>query len=263
MEYTNKYKSHLKVRLYEYTIVYTNKCTLHVTYGNEHLTIKEGCIAFFEKHIEINISIIKRTNTETNPFEVISINNDLLSKVLTIMDPIYSFSFGQMQRKRRLQQRIFMIDGDIISTEIFKSIKSMKVCNEKVYKLACLFSIVDNECDFFSSICVSTSISFTDKVKKIIECDFEKKWKLSDISEEMNMSEVAVRKNLENENITFQQVLLDSKMNYAAKLILNSKNHINNVSNLIGMSSTSYFIKLFNSYYGVTPKKFYFYHKSS
>lgn len=149
MEYTNKYKSHLKVRLYEYTIVYTNKCTLHVTYGNEHLTIKEGCIAFFEKHIEINISIIKRTNTETNPFEVISINNDLLSKVLTIMDPIYSFSFGQMQRKRRLQQRIFMIDGDIISTEIFKSIKSMKVCNEKVYKLACLFSIIDNECDFF------------------------------------------------------------------------------------------------------------------
>lgn len=116
---------------------------------------------------------------------------------------------------------------------------------------------------FFSSICVSTSISFTDKVKKIIECDFEKKWKLSDISEEMNMSEVAVRKNLENENITFQQVLLDSKMNYAAKLILNSKNHINNVSKLIGMSSTSYFIKLFNSYYGVTPKKFYFYHKSS
>ncbi|HFW6344660.1 TPA: AraC family transcriptional regulator, partial [Escherichia coli] len=94
-------------------------------------------------------------------------------------------------------------------------------------------SIVDNECDFFSSICVSTSISFTDKVKKIIECDFEKKWKLSDISEEMNMSEVAVRKNLENENITFQQVLLDSKMNYAAKLILNSKNHINNVSKLI------------------------------
>ncbi|MDO1645171.1 helix-turn-helix transcriptional regulator, partial [Escherichia coli] len=74
----------------------------------------------------------------------------------------------------------------------------------------------------------------------------------------MNMSEVAVRKNLENENITFQQVLLDSKMNYAAKLILNSKNHINNVSKLIGMSSTSYFIKLFNSYYGVTPKKFYF-----
>ncbi|EPO1627469.1 AraC family invasion system transcriptional regulator VirF, partial [Shigella sonnei] len=76
----------------------------------------------------------------------------------------------------------------------------------------------------------------------------------------LNLSEIAVRKRLESEKLTFQQILLDIRMHHAAKLLLNSQSYINDVSRLIGISSPSYFIRKFNEYYGITPKKFYLYH---
>nr|WP_181876851.1 helix-turn-helix transcriptional regulator [Escherichia coli] len=70
------------------------------------------------------------------------------------------------------------------------------------------------------------------------------------------MSEISVRKKLEAENTNFYQVLLDCRMAKAARLILDENNHINKITTMVGMSSASYFIKAFSSYYGITPKQF-------
>lgn len=119
-----------------------------------------------------------------------------------------------------------------------------------------------NKIDLFASLCVSASSYFTDRVRKIIESDISKKWRLSHISDSLNISEIAIRKKLEAEEISFNQILIDTRMQKAVRFILEHNYHISKVPELIGMSSVSYFIKIFSNYYGVTPKQFYLYYKN-
>ncbi|MCD3114176.1 helix-turn-helix domain-containing protein, partial [Salmonella enterica subsp. enterica serovar Enteritidis] len=63
------------------------------------------------------------------------------------------------------------------------------------------------------------------------------------------------------ENTNFYRILLDARMQKAARLVLDSDTHINKVSYAVGMSSVSYFIKLFSDYYGLTPKQFHLKYK--
>ncbi|CAD6024054.1 helix-turn-helix domain-containing protein [Escherichia coli] len=78
----------------------------------------------------------------------------------------------------------------------------------------------------------------------------------------LNISEIAIRKKLEAEEISFNQILIDTRMQKAVRFILDHNYHISKVSEQTGMSSVSYFIKIFSNYYGVTPKKFYLYYKN-
>ncbi|HHR5914050.1 TPA: helix-turn-helix domain-containing protein [Providencia alcalifaciens] len=82
------------------------------------------------------------------------------------------------------------------------------------------------------------------------------------MSKIVNISEITIRKRLANEGLIFQQLLLDVRMHHATRLLLDSDIYIDNVSRRIGISSSSYFIKLFSEYYDITPKQFYLYHKS-
>ncbi|MBF0693357.1 AraC family transcriptional regulator [Providencia alcalifaciens] len=260
MEYIKNHKVNMKVRLYNAALVYTNECSLTVSSENETIIIPENTIIFFERNIRFNVLITK--NDTSKYMEIITIDNDVLSKIIKVMDPLYDFNSIQLTEKRGLLQKTFIISGGDISLSLFKSIKELEICNKTIYKLACLFSSVPDESAMFSSLCISASISFSDNIRKTISNNLEKKWKLSDISKEVNISEITIRKRLENEGLTFQQLLLDVRMNYAARLLLDSDIYIENVSRRIGISSSSYFIKLFSQYYGITPKQFYLYHKS-
>ena len=59
---------------------------------------------------------------------------------------------------------------------------------------------------------------------------------------------------LDESNSTISNVFLKQD---ASKLILSTDCNVNSVSSAIGIASTSYFIKLFKCYYGVTPKQYY------
>lgn len=69
------------------------------------------------------------------------------------------------------------------------------------------------------------------------------------------MSDITVRKKLELESTNFQKLLLDTKMNKAFHLLVYENRSISYVSNYIGLSGDSYFIKIFKNYYDVTPKQ--------
>ncbi|EFQ4714095.1 AraC family invasion system transcriptional regulator VirF, partial [Shigella flexneri] len=247
------------VRLHNYIILYAKRCSMTVSSGNETLTIDEGQIAFIERNIQINVSIKK--SDSINPFEIISLDRNLLLSIIRIMEPIYSFQHSYSEEKRGLNKKIFLLSEEEVSIDLFKSIKEMPFGKRKIYSLACLLSAVSDEEALYTSISIASSLSFSDQIRKIVEKNIEKRWRLSDISNNLNLSEIAVRKRLESEKLTFQQILLDIRMHHAAKLLLNSQSYINDVSRLIGISSPSYFIRKFNEYYGITPKKFYLYHK--
>ncbi|WP_231284388.1 helix-turn-helix transcriptional regulator, partial [Salmonella enterica] len=122
-------------------------------------------------------------------------------------------------------------------------------------------SKVNNIEQLYTSLCISVSRSFSDIVRKTIDNDISTKWRLKTLSEKLNLSEVTIRKKLENENTNFYRILLDARMQKAARLVLDSDTHINKVSYAVGMSSVSYFIKLFSDYYGLTPKQFHLKYK--
>ncbi|EPH6247263.1 AraC family invasion system transcriptional regulator VirF, partial [Shigella flexneri] len=75
---------------------------------------------------------------------------------------------------------------------------------------------VSDEEALYTSISIASSLSFSDQIRKIVEKNIEKRWRLSDISNNLNLSEIAVRKRLESEKLTFQQILLDIRMHHAA-----------------------------------------------
>ena len=60
----------------------------------------------------------------------------------------------------------------------------------------------------------------------------------------------------EKENNNFNNLILDIRMQHAARLITTTEKHINSISDEVGYVSTSYFIRNFKSYFGITPKQF-------
>ncbi|EBV6641527.1 helix-turn-helix transcriptional regulator [Salmonella enterica subsp. enterica serovar Braenderup] len=257
-------KINIKVNLYQYTIVYAKNSviTLNDSGRNETVTIPKGNIALLERGLKVYLNINKFS--DDSPYEIISLTNDKLQNVIKIFDPFNSVGIDKGKIHRGLHDKVFIINDEGINRLLFDEIRFRieDDDNKYIYELACLLSRVTNLQSLYKSLYVSASNFFTDKIRKIIEKDLSKKWRLSAISEELNISEVAIRKKLDSEGINFNQVLLDARMQTAVRLILNGEYHINKISSLIGMSSTSYFIKIFSSYYGATPKQFYLYHKN-
>ncbi|MBS9106661.1 helix-turn-helix transcriptional regulator [Escherichia coli] len=172
-----------------------------------------------------------------------------------------SFPVEINSKNRSLYHKIFSVAGTDYHKFIFETVKKLKNDNATIYALACLFIQVKQTNEIYSSLCISASRYFSDSVRKVLESNLSKKWKLSNVSESLNLSEVAVRKKLESENTSFNQLLLDVRMQKARNLILDENHHISRISSSLGMSSTSYFIRIFSNYYGVTPKQFYLYYK--
>lgn len=251
----------LKVRVYQYTILYAKNCTISIRDEelNEEMVINKGSIAFFQRNINIRITMIKYAEYE--PYEIYTLTNDTLVKLVKILESVMSFPIEITSKNRSLYHKVFSIDGTDYHKFMFESITKPGDDNATIYELACLFTQVKQTDEIYTSLCISASRYFSDSVRKIIESNLSKKWKLSNVSEALNLSEVAVRKKLESENTNFNQMLLDVRMQKARRLILDENNHIGRISSSLGMSSTSYFIRLFSNYYGVTPKQFYLYYK--
>ncbi len=246
----------LNIRSNKFVIIFANNCNIIISNTMER--IEKGQIVLFERNINITLKITKFTDDA--PYEYIELEKEDTDNVLKIMEPMYSLSQPDTI-PCDLVKRIFIIDDDITAHYLFDKIKQNKNIRLKAYEIACLLSMTEEVDKVFVSLARSATLLFCDKIRKLIESDTAKKWQLSLISDEINISEVAIRKKLENEQTRFYQLLLDVRMQKAAKLILKNDLQIGKISKLVGISSVSYFIKVFRTYYGVTPKNYFSYHK--
>lgn len=252
----------LKARPYQFSVVYACNCSLRIKEerSQDEIEIPAGGIAFIERNLSLDVSIIREQHGDA--YMVHSLTNDTVRNLIKILEPSFSLTPAEISNGRTLKDKIHIISGEGINRMLFQGIKESESDVQGIYNLACLISKSASPEKIYWSLCLSASEYFSDRVKSVIESDLSRKWRLSSVSEALSLSEIAVRKKLEMENTSFYQVLLDARMQMAAKLILNDNHHINTVSSRIGMSSTSYFIKTFSSYYGVTPKQFYLYYKT-
>lgn len=246
------------IRLNKCAIFFARNCV--VTLENPIGRIEKGQIVFLEKHLDFRMRI--QDFTKGGDYDYIELEKEDIDNVLKIMEPMYGFSQTSASLPCEREKRFFIIEEDIMAHSLFSKIKQQnKDVRRKAYEVACLLSMSEAVDKIFISLARSVTTHFRDRVRKLIESDTTKKWQLSLVSDEMNISEVAIRKKLESEQTTFYQILMDVRMQKAASLILKNDFQVGKISKMVGISSPSYFTKLFSSYYGVTPKSYFAYHK--
>lgn len=244
-----------RVQTFNCVVIYTKNCEVILKKNeNESVLIPQGVIAIIEKNMIFDI-VVTRVGDGVlyDSFYVSDSELRSLKHIFDVLNPLTSETY---LRKREISDRIFFIKNGVAESEIFTRLKKNSNERARVYKLAYLFSKVEDIPLLISSLSISTTVTFTEKIRGVISTDIRKKWRLSDVSEIINLSEISIRKKLESEFTNFNSVVLDLRMNKAIEYLAHSERHINTIANMIGYSSVSYFIRGFKDYYGITPKQF-------
>ncbi|EJY1967278.1 helix-turn-helix transcriptional regulator [Escherichia coli] len=240
------------IRFYNCAIIYLcNSQLLVKTTDGRRINIPPKSICYIEKNTVIDVTL--NVLGEGMPYFIFHIENDILISICKAMEPLLL----NPHRVAPVRSGIFNFLADGTDTEIFKMIMKKNISHYRLtYNITYLLSKVDDIESLVCSLSVSTDTSFTEKLKLIIESNLAKSWRLVDLANILHMSEVSIRKKLEKENNNFKNLVLDIRMQHAARLITTSEKHINSISDEVGYISTSYFIRNFKSYFGITPKQF-------
>lgn len=241
-----------KIRFYNCAIIYLRNAQLLVkTIDGEVINIPPESICYIEKNTVIDVTL--NVLGKGMPYDIFHIDNNILSCICKVMEPLLL----NPHKVGSMRSRIFNCTADKTDVEIFKIITEANVPHHRlIYNITYLLSKVDDIESLVCSLSVSTDSTFTEKLKLIIESDLSKSWRLVDLANVLHMSEVSIRKKLEKENNNFNNLILDIRMQHAARLITTTEKHINSISDEVGYVSTSYFIRNFKSYFGITPKQF-------
>lgn len=239
-----------KIRFYNCAIIYLRNAQLLVkTIDGGVINIPPESICYIEKNTVIDVTL--NVLGKGMPYDIFHIDNNILSCICKVMEPLLL----NPHKVDSMRSRIFNCTADKTDTEIFKIITEANVPHHRlIYNITYLLSKVDDIESLVCSLSVSTDSTFTEKLKSIIESDLSKSWRLVDLANVLHMSEVSIRKKLEKENNNFNNLILDIRMQHAARLITTTEKHINSISDEVGYVSTSYFIRNFKSYFGITPK---------
>ncbi|EHH6606692.1 helix-turn-helix transcriptional regulator [Escherichia coli] len=238
----------------KHTIIFADNCEITFKKNNECIYVQKGNFVFIERGIHYSCEITK-FNLEVSPFKVIPIDNDLLTILKDMLINIYSHKLNEKCLTRNLKDKVINVRNENDISVLFKKIQKSNNTKVKAIKIAHLISITEECENIIRSLFVSSAFTFTDKVKTTICADISKKWRLSMLADKFNVSEVTIRKRLETEGTSFNNLLLDIRMSQAMKMLLENEKKINQISNSIGISSVSYFIRTFKEYYGLTPKQ--------
>ncbi|MEQ6339468.1 helix-turn-helix domain-containing protein [Escherichia ruysiae] len=241
-----------RIRFYNSAVIFIRNAQLVIkATDGDVIDISPGSLCYIEKNLVIDATL--KVLGSGVLYDIYTIDSDILSSVCKVMEPILS---GQ-RLVTQVRKRIFFYKLEETDKEIFRRLMSDDLPPyRQVYKIAYLLSRIHEIEPLAYSLSVSTDITFTEKLKKIIEADLSRGWKLSDLRDILHMSEVSIRKKLERENNNFNALVLDIRMQHAAKMITSTEKHINRISYDVGYTSTSYFIRNFKNYFGITPKQF-------
>jgi TolB-like protein/AraC-like DNA-binding protein/Tfp pilus assembly protein PilF len=100
--------------------------------------------------------------------------------------------------------------------------------------------------------------SFVDKIKQIVLDHLDdEKFGVKELSSKIGLSKSqAFRKVKSLTNKSINQLIRETRLEEAAKLILESNLHASEITYKVGFSSPSYFNKCFSKYYGITPGEY-------
>lgn len=244
------------LRIHKYTILYTSNCIVEINVSGKNILCNHNKFIFLERGVNMSVRI-KKMDLSQKPYSVIRLHEDILSCLKNVMVNIYGISPETSERDS--SSKVLISNEDVLSRQLFEEIQTKDANSNIVPELLYFIARQEKRRKIVESIYISSITFFSDKIRNTIEKDLSKKWKLNIIADEFNVSEITIRKRLELENMSFNQILIQSRMTRAALLILENTYQIAQISSMVGISSTSYFIRLFNKHFGVTPKQFFSY----
>lgn len=261
-----------KFKLNQCAIIYAEWCDIKITSASQEvIQISKGELFFLERGILVDIQVSAHKG-EVRPeylYLVIFIDSDMLLLLRELFDPITPKGWASLAvdktsstplggGKRTLHNRVIKIKKTTVTHTLFSFLYDTKEEGRHLaYSYAALLSHVDSVNEVAMAIFMSGVTTFTDKVSAVIETNLALRWRLVDIADRMFLTEVTIRKRLDAEATSFNKLVLDIKMRYAAKKILSEGANISRIASSVGIVSVSYFIKQFKLYFGVTPKQFY------
>ncbi|EJD4206972.1 helix-turn-helix transcriptional regulator [Escherichia coli] len=240
------------VHFFECTIIYLYDARIVLKNSNGKKTIIfPQSICYIEKNTTVDIIICDKK--KGRPYDVYNVDGDILNNICEIMSPLLSH-FGNVNYP---YTKVFSFTADDVDKKIFHLLmKKETPYYRKLYKLTYLLSKCDNIETLIYSLSKSKNKTITERLKDIIESDLSKTWQISDFAKILHMSESLIRKRLKGENINYNTLIVDIRMNYAFNMLMATEKNINIISREVGYVSTSYFISKFRNYFGITPKQF-------
>ncbi|HBC6373729.1 TPA: helix-turn-helix transcriptional regulator [Escherichia coli] len=152
-------------------------------------------------------------------------------------------------------KKIICFEADERMKEAFESVIRADSEHDRIMSFMFFCKASGIEQNTFKLILFSAATTFCNKLIDLIEKNLSKRWTLRIVSEEFNLSEVAIRKKLESEGICFRELLLEIRMKKAISLLIEGELSVSQISTNIGYRNTSYFISYFKDFFGITPKQ--------
>jgi AraC-like DNA-binding protein len=237
-----------------YLILFTAGYNAIFKNDNVKANVGERNIVFIERGVSVSCRI-REMRDSVMPYRIIEMNREELVKLRNILYAVYQPVLDDKQLYKRAKHRVIRQDVNVEIEKIFDSILSEVNCNIRILKVAYLISIMESRDELMMSIYASTVMTFADKVRELLEADLSKKWRLSMVADVFNISEIAVRKRLEGENISFNKILVDARMSKALMLLLDGNCSLTQIAQYVGISSSSYLSNMFKYKFGVTPRQ--------
>ena len=263
-ENNNKTSITLKnVHVNKFMAIYLNSCRISVVCNGVRENYIEGDLVFLHKGAKLSV-FIEKSNGATPPLYYFMV---LDSKMLTAIKNIVCESgcrvnISNTNDMLSIKNKITTIHANKKMRAIFLKALQTHSTELKILKLSYIILASDIREDMIMALFRSSATLFSDRIRHVVGDELHKCWRLSHIADHFNISEITVRKRLEAENTTFHDIMLNCRMNKSLELISQGDTHVNKISQLVGFSSVSYFIKTFKEFYGVTPKKLASYLKS-
>lgn len=244
-----------EVQLHSCALLYINSIALCELYlnGNRIESATQGALFFIDRGTNLSIRIKKHTLQSS--YHLYILGDDELQSSYEWLQSYLSSEYLK-QKIPSLPSKTFMFVLNEWEKKLFLQFHNKNVTMQKKHAILNYFlsCMPDNDI-IFSLISLSVKKSFSSMIRKIILENISNNWRVNDMCTIINMSESNIKKKLYCENYTFKSLLLETRMNYAAKMILTTDKHINVIASSVGYLSSSYFIKTFKLHFNITPKQ--------
>ncbi len=250
--------SAIRVRTNKFTILYTAEHDVVVTdlSDNKKTNCRSNSIIIVGRNVRVSF-VTKEFNGDLLK-KTIFLNYSQIIKLKKILNiTCYFDGVGKQDLASSLSEtkKVLCIEANESIKESFESIIKADSEYDRIISFIFFCKISGIEKNIFNLILFSAATTFCNKVIDLIESDLSKKWTLRFLSEEFNLSEIAIRKKLEAEGICFRELILETRMKKAMSLLIKEDMPVSQISTDVGYNNTSYFISYFRKFFGITPKQ--------
>lgn len=238
-----------KIRTHHGLFCYAEDESIDIIVGNTMLEIGKGNFFFLEKNLQLKVK------SGIYP-KVICLNDSAIRQIYNSLLMTVDFTAVRHSYISPIHTRKANFEEVLIFNKIDTTIDYTPECRHSIQMISIItYLLLQFESEIVKTLAGMVKPKIKDKVISIIQSDITKQWTAGKVSDILCISEISLRKKLDHENERFLEILTDLRMSEALKLLTTTEGSVEKISRDVGYCTTSYFIKVFKSYFGYTPKQ--------